>query len=501
MVVMDADSVMSGTTLVRLVQLMERHPHVGIIQTAPAVVGRETLLARQQQFASRAYGPIYAAGLNYIQLGDGSFWGHNAILRIEPFMKHCSLPRLPGKAPWGGDILSHDFVESALMRRAGWSVWLAYNLDGSYEEPPPTLLDELKRDRRWCSGNLQHLRLLFTRGLSSAHRWLFLNGVMSYLSAVFWMALLVISTVIVILNAFRVPEYFPPGPALFPLWPVWDPLGPLILLVITCVLLFVPKFLAVSAILLSGRAKQFGGWRALLGSMLGESILSACLAPIRMLFHCRFVGAMLLGRQPGWNSQSRDDSGTSWQDAWRFHLSSAVLAILWGGVVVMISPAFFAWMLPVLLPWLLAAPLSVLTSKADLGRLAKRHKLFLIPEETDPPSELVTLSNKQKDLAQSTTPLRLLQSDGFVRAVLNPQINALHRRLHGKETRIKNSGEKRFLLIRKALNLGPEGLTVQEKRRILQDGFTLWMLHKWIWALPDGALANRWFGRYRQRTP
>ncbi|HUI25124.1 MAG TPA: glucans biosynthesis glucosyltransferase MdoH, partial [Candidatus Kryptonia bacterium] len=194
MIMLDADSLMAGDTLVRLVRMMERHPEVGMIQTAPAAVNRRSLFARAQQFASRVYGPMFAAGLHFWQLGDGQYWGHNAIIRVAPFTDYCALARLPGKPPLGGEIMSHDFVEAALMGRAGWSLWLAYDLPGSYEEVPSTLLEEMKRDRRWCQGNLQHLRLLFTEGLFGAHRALFINGVLSYVSALLWFAFLSLST-------------------------------------------------------------------------------------------------------------------------------------------------------------------------------------------------------------------------------------------------------------------------------------------------------------------
>ena len=203
MVVLDADSLMSGETLARLVRLMEAHPEVGVIQTAPRVVRARSLFARVQQFASRLYGPMFAAGMHYWQLGDSPYWGHNAILRVAPFMEHCSLPRLSGRPPFGGDILSHDFVEAALLGRAGWSVWLAFDLSGSYEETPGSLLEEMQRDQRWCQGNLQHLRLLFTEGLSTAHRALFLNGIFSYISAVLWLGFLVASTSEAVIWALR----------------------------------------------------------------------------------------------------------------------------------------------------------------------------------------------------------------------------------------------------------------------------------------------------------
>src|SRR5947207_6800224 len=183
MVVLDADSVMSGECLMQLLRLMEANPGAGIIQTAPRAMGRETMYARMHQFATRVYGPLFTAGLHFWQLGESHYWGHNAIIRIAPFMRHCALRRLPGSGTLSGEILSHDFVEAALMRRAGWAVWIVYDLGGSYEEMPPNLVDELKRDRRWCHGNLINSRLFLASGLHPAHRAVFMTGVMAYLSA------------------------------------------------------------------------------------------------------------------------------------------------------------------------------------------------------------------------------------------------------------------------------------------------------------------------------
>ncbi|HMD61548.1 MAG TPA: glucans biosynthesis glucosyltransferase MdoH, partial [Opitutaceae bacterium] len=195
MVVLDADSVMTGEALVRLVTMMEANPSVGIIQTAPRIVRGETLYARLQAFANRLYSPLFLAGLNYWQQHEGNYWGHNAILRVQPFMDHCALPGLPGNEPFGGRILSHDFVEAALMRKAGWAVWLAYDVEGSFEEGPPTLIESAKRDRRWCQGNLQHAWLLTARGFRPANRFHLLMGIMAYVSSPLWLLFLILSTV------------------------------------------------------------------------------------------------------------------------------------------------------------------------------------------------------------------------------------------------------------------------------------------------------------------
>jgi membrane glycosyltransferase len=192
-IVLDADSVMSGSTMVDLVRLMEAHPAVGLIQTAPNLVNGHSAFARFQQFANRLYGPLFAAGFNYWSQDGGNYWGHNAIIRTEPFMQYCDLPELPGRKPFGGQILSHDFVEAALLRKADWEVWFAYDLDGSYEEGPPGIIENAQRDRRWCQGNLQHFMLLFTRGFRGVSRAHLLQGIVGYLAAPLWLLFIIIS--------------------------------------------------------------------------------------------------------------------------------------------------------------------------------------------------------------------------------------------------------------------------------------------------------------------
>ena len=197
MVVLDADSVMSGETIVRLAALMEANPRTGIIQTLAQSVGRETLFARALQFASRLYGPLMAAGHSFWQLGDANYYGHNAIIRTSAFSEHCRLPALPGCAPLGGEILSHDFVEAAFIRRGGWNVWLLPELDGSYEQLPSNLLDYAARDRRWVQGNLQHGRLVSTPGLRPISRLHLTMGILGYAASPLWLLLLVLSGAVI----------------------------------------------------------------------------------------------------------------------------------------------------------------------------------------------------------------------------------------------------------------------------------------------------------------
>jgi len=493
MIVLDADSIMSGATMVRMVEIMEQHLSVGILQTVPKGQGRMSLIARVQQFSNNVYGPLFAAGLHFWQLGDAHYWGHNAIIRVEPFMKNCLLSRLSGKPPLGGDILSHDFVEAALMRRGGWAVWLAYDLEGSYEEMPPTLLDELKRDRRWCQGNLQHLRLLFTKGLCPVHRALFLNGVMSYMSALLWCIFLCLSTAEAIYEVLRKPVYFTKTKSLFPNWPVWHPEWSIALLFATALILFMPKLLSIMLILCHrGKARLFGGPLKLILSVVVESILATFLAPVRMLSHSRFVLLTLLGRQIGWSSQPRDDRGTTWREAIRYHGGSTLLAIVWGIVVFIVNRTFFWWLTPIIVALACSIPLSVLTSRASLGRALLKLGLLRIPEEATPPQELRWLqSNIKEQRGNGSTPLPGVR--GFARAVIDPFVNNLHIVLLRKDRKISPRIAKRRQKLRdKALILGPHNLTPSQKIELLYDPACMAALHRAVWELPSRTLAAEW---------
>ncbi|CAK7011120.1 MAG: Glucans biosynthesis glucosyltransferase H [Desulfovibrio sp.] len=490
MVVFDADSVMSGETLARMVQAMEKKPDIGILQTPPKAFASRSLIARAQQFANHLYGPIFAAGLHYWQLGDAQYWGHNAIIRVEPFMRYCQLPSLPGTAPLGGDIMSHDFVESALMRRAGFGVWLAYDLEGSYEQTPPTLIDELVRDRRWCQGNLQHSRIIFTRGFFPTHRALFINGIMSYGSALLWFFFLVASSAQAMAEIFIVPTYFDSGPGLFPTWPQYFPRWALSLLGGTGALLFLPKIIALVITTAKGRAKEFGGVGPMCFSVLGEVVISTFLAPVRMLFHSFFVVTTLLGSRSGWNAQNRS-AETSWHDAVRFHWWGSALGLFWGWLMYHVNPGFFLWLSPIVAGLALSIPLSVLTSRVRLGNGARLLKLFLTPADNDPPLELRELKrNVRRPLPAS--PFAIDQDDGFVRAVVIPHVFTLHMTLLAHNRR--NSPEKTArleTLVTKALAHGPKSLDKAEKLTILSDPACLTNLHKKVWQL-DVSSARQW---------
>ncbi len=476
MVVLDADSVMSGECLTALVRLIEANPNAGIIQTAPRAAGRETFYARMQQFATRVYGPLFTAGLHFWQLGESHYWGHNAIIRIAPFMRHCALRRLPGRGMLSGDILSHDFVEAALMRRAGWAVWIAYDLPGSYEEMPPNLIDELTRDRRWCLGNLMNFRLFMMKGLHAAHRAVFMSGVMAYLSALLWFTFLILSTALVAVHTLSEPEYFVQPFQLFPLWPEWHPEWAIALFSATAVLLFLPKILAVTLLWVRG-AKHYGGPLHLGASMLCEFALSAMLAPIRMLFHTQFVLAAFSRWTLQWKSPQREDAETTWGEAARRHGGHTLLGVLWAGGVYWLNSSYLWWLLPVVGALMVSIPLSVLTSRVSLGRRLRSARLFVIPEELRPPQEIHSVT--QSVNAAPRPP-------GFIEAVVDPVVNALMCASgvarFSEDTALRSGRQQ---LVRLAMQNGPAQLTAAQKVRLLNDPVALSQLHLDVWTSPQ----------------
>jgi membrane glycosyltransferase len=380
-VVLDADSLMTGDTLVRLARMMDANPRAGLIQAPPMLVSGTSLFARIQQFASSVYGPVYVAGLSYLQGAGGNYWGHNAIIRVKPFIEHCGLPKLPGRPPLGGEIMSHDFVEAALLRRAGWEVWLAPDLGGSYEAAPPTLLNYLKRDRRWCQGNLQHIKLIFAHGFRMSSRVHFAAGVMSYLSSPLWLLLLVLFFAV---ETFRIDHIAVSYVGRYPVlaWPVSHAVELLSLVLATATLIYGPKLLAFLTLLRDPAAvRAHGGiWRVALGVVF-ETLFSTLLAPILMLSHSWFVLSVLIGRGIGWGGQQRGACGIALGAATRAFAPHTLIAVFAGVAVWYLSPAIFWWYMPILSGLLLAIFLCRATSIPGWGIAAGRWGLFLIPSE------------------------------------------------------------------------------------------------------------------------
>ena len=390
MVVLDADSVMCGSTMVTLVRTMEANPSAGLIQTVPVPARRTTLFGRLVQFAGCLYSPMLATGQSFWQTDAANYWGHNAIIRVRAFAEHCNLPVLPGNPPLGGAILSHDFVEAALMRRAGWQVYLLPSLGGSYEEIPDNVVDYATRDRRWTQGSLQHLRLLPARGLHAMNRLHFLLGAMGYVSSALWLLMLLASTAYVVLPSLSTDPLISDSSPLLPDWSAtWRFPGQIIpLLGVTILLLFVPKVLGLTLALVHHR-QLFGGTARLLRSALLELLFAVVIAPIMMMYHTRFVLSVLSGHDIRWAPQVRDGRAVTWPEAWRKTSGITAVGLSWAGLTLFYSPVFFVWLTPVFLGLLLAAPLVRWTSSRSLGQWTRGRGLFLVPSETAPPPELL----------------------------------------------------------------------------------------------------------------
>jgi membrane glycosyltransferase len=419
MLVLDADSLMTGECIARLAVAMEADPDAGIIQTLPLIINRNTLFARVQQFAARVYGPVIATGLSSWMGRDGNYWGHNAIIRTRAFAAHAGLPDLRGKPPLGGHILSHDFVEAALIRRAGWTVYMLPDLEGSFEESPPSLIDLSARDRRWCQGNLQHMRVITARGLKLPTRQHFATGIMSYLASPFWLFQLIVGIALVLQTTYIRPEYFSRDLNLFPVWPRFDPERALALFAMTMGILLAPKLFGLILMLLSPKGRRScGGAIRLVISTLIEVVLSALLAPILMLIQSGSVFQILLGRDTGWQPQRRDDGSIPMPDIVRRHRWHTLLGALTGLSAFLIATSLFLWMSPTIVGLLLAIPLSWLSGQLGAGLALKRMGLLMTPEEHRPPAiaqraNALQVHNAERGFDDTDALLALYQDPGL----------------------------------------------------------------------------------------
>ncbi|GGF48517.1 glucans biosynthesis glucosyltransferase H [Azorhizobium oxalatiphilum] len=422
MIVLDADSVMTGDAIVRLAAAMEANPGVGLIQTLPVIIGGRTLFARVQQFAGRMYGPLLAHGLAWWHGADSNYWGHNAIIRTQAFAGEAGLPHLKGRTPFGGHILSHDFVEAALIRRGGWGVHMVPSLEGSFEEGPPSITDLAIRDRRWCQGNLQHAAVLPTRGLAFASRVHLLTGIGSYITSPLWLCMLLVGLAISVQARFIPPDYFPRGASLFPSWPAQDPVRAAYVFVGTMVVLLIPKFIAFLITAFSRRRRGFGGGFAALGGLLVETLISGLAAPILMVVQSGGVAGILMGKDAGWQPQQRDDGSVPLKDTIRRYWKETALGLVLAGAALLIAVELFYWMLPVILGLVLAIPIASLTAKRSWGTSFAKLGLLRIPEEKAPPAVLERARALVAELATQGA-----VSEAASRLAHDPALLAAHR--------------------------------------------------------------------------
>lgn len=377
-VILDADSLMEGTTIRAMIAQMQADPQLGLLQTLPKILAARSFFGRALQFSAAFHSPVFTRGLARMQGATGPFWGHNAIVRVRAFAESCGLPALAGRPPFGGHILSHDYVEAALLARAGWTVTVDATLEGSYEEGPENVLSYAKRDRRWCQGNLQHARLILAPGLKGWSRFVFLQGIFAYVVSALW-AIFLITSVLATIFAPE-PNYFPDSYQLFPVFPD-DRTREITALFIGIVgLLTLPKLAIVAEAALTRRTLGFGGTLRAAGSVLVEILLTSLLAPVMMVYQTRAILQIVRGQDGGWPANARGEG--------ELGLTAALRAAYWvsliGAVVVAsvwyLAPDLVLWLLPVGIPMLLAPVLIAATSRPLRGGL------FAVPEQTSVPA-------------------------------------------------------------------------------------------------------------------
>ncbi len=365
MTVLDADSLMSAEAMMELVRRMDVRPRTALIQTVPMIVNAQTMIARSQQFAMRAYGQMFGAGLAWWSGGAGNFWGHNAIIRVRAFAANAGLPVLPGRGPLAGHILSHDFVEAALLRRAGWRVEIAPEISGSYEESPPTMDDISTRDRRWAQGNLQHLKLIGARGLDPVSRVHIVAGIMGYGSALLWFSLILVGALQAWLDAGDVHV----GGS-----------SNLSLLVLSALIVLSPKWLALY-LWAVGRLPGWSRNPSFLAGLVLETAVSAAIAPILMVSQARAVIEPFLGRDAGWRPQARVAAKVT--EGAKYHAQLACgLALC---ATMLVNTGFVAWTLPVAASLVCAAPIAAWLAHAPRRR-SVLWRTLATPEDMYPPA-------------------------------------------------------------------------------------------------------------------
>ena len=377
-VTLDADSFMTADAVIRLVRIMQADPRLGILQGLVVGMPSTSLFARIFQFGMRLGMRSYTIGSAWWQSDCGPYWGHNAVLRLEPFIKHCDLPVLTDREGTR-HILSHDQIEAALMRSAGYHVRVVAHEDLGWEETPPTLLEFMRRDLRWCQGNMQYWRLLSLPDLKPVSRYQLMLAIVMFIGSPAWIGLLALATIALV--SFDSPAGFiraDVGNLLF----AW-----------VLLMWFAPKIASFADLLLRPDARfAFGGGGRIIVNFIIETIYSIVLCPILWISHTIFLVGLLFDREIGWIGQVRDDHAVSFRSA----LSSLWPQTFIGGVALGLVSATHPAALPYVLCLAggpaLAVPFAMLTAWPPLGRLAVSIGIGRLPEETATPEELLLLS-------------------------------------------------------------------------------------------------------------
>lgn len=380
LLILDADSLMEGSTIVEMVRRMDLEPRLGLLQSLPKIIRARSFFGRTVQFAAAYFSPNFARGIQTMQGEEGPFWGHNAVVRTRAFAQSCGLPALSGKPPFGGHVLSHDYVEAALLARHNWIVRLDTDLEGSYEEGPENIIDYAKRDRRWCQGNLQHARIVPAPGLKLWSRFTLVQGIMAYLASPLWAIFLIIS--LVASATIGEPNYFP-NPDMPAVFPRVEMVQALLLLGGVATVLIGPKLLIILRGLITGANRRYGGTLRVTASVIVEILWSSMLAPVMLMFQTRSVLQVFMGLDGGWPASNREAGAVSLREAWDSSWWISVTGFVVLAATLEFAPDLYYWLLPVCVP-LMAAPLLIrLTSKRFDGSA-----LFTSDGELDPPAIL-----------------------------------------------------------------------------------------------------------------
>lgn len=377
MLPLDADSLMDGRSIVRLVRMMQAHPRIGILQSLIVGLPSRSAFARIFQFGMRQGMRSYTMGSAW-WIGDcGPFWGHNGLVRIQPFAQHCDLPVLPGGPPLGGHVMSHDQIEAALMRKAGYEVRVLPEELGSWEENPPTILDFVRRDLRWCQGNMQYLRLLATPGLLPASRFQLVWAVLMFIGIPAWTLLIALLPVAAMQD--QGGGAFPTGLAIG----AW----------LAFLLMYLsPKLAGMADVLLTpGGTRRYGGTPRFLSGAVTEIAFSFLQGAVSTFSTSIFMIGLLFGRSVIWNGQSRDAHALPWRTALARLWPQQLFGVVVCGLLYLHAPSVLWWGAPLLLGFLVAVPFAVLTAAPALGAFLGRIGLCAIPEEQDTPPEIRAL--------------------------------------------------------------------------------------------------------------
>jgi membrane glycosyltransferase len=376
--VLDADSFMASKAIARLVQMMQANPQLGILQGLVIGLPSTSAFTRLFQYGIRLGMRSYTMGSAWWQADCGPYWGHNALIRLAPFIAHYELPILSDRNGKPKPILSHDLIEAILMRRAGYEVRIYPQEDASWEENPPTLPEYIRPDLRWCEGNLQYIHLLGLADIRPVNRAQLVLAIAMFLGSPAWIALIILFTIAIGRSA--APSDLVTLSSFY------------ILFALTLVMWYLPKIAgALDVILRQSESRRFGGrWRFCL-SLILEMLFSLLMTPIAWLNHSIFILSLLLGRKGGWTAQTRDDHSISLAQASHQFWPHTLLGLGLASILYFTHPSALPYGILFFGGLVLVIPLAMLSSQAWLGQLLIRYRLLSLPEEIAPPVVLIPL--------------------------------------------------------------------------------------------------------------